>query len=488
MAAGTAGQRSATRQSRRAARVQLASDPAASWFTLWRLAIRDWPRRPMARALAANPRSPRLLLRCLGSRRWDVLALVAANPRCPPSMLRSMVWAPDWAIRAAVAANPAATLPILESLITGSGPRVRLYAAGNPSLSEPLAGRLLADPDQFVRAVAARHPAASAAALGQLAEGMAEPAWVLQAIAGNPACPPELTDQLLTWIALGGSGHSDPLFDPVECTGNPGDTRFEPFAWYQEQARRPGAERHPLWAVRASVLNAQHRISLVQARSLARDPRPEVRRSLATGQLPLDVRRQLRRDADPQVAGLAAAVGTRNKQAERKRQARRLIPVWLGLGMPLAIALLVLSSHEGQIFGSTSGTSSSGNPARTAGSGQRAAGSGQPGGNSAASSMLLAPSALTMTVPGGGVIICEPLHPRSARAAVVDVVAGDEVLTLRVHAGELTRAGRRSVVRLAIVRDGRQATFRVRPVDARLSVAAGAATAATPADTFRCGS
>lgn len=472
MAAGTAGQWPAVRRARRAGRIQLASDPATRWLRLWWLAVRDWPRRAVMRALAANPRAPKLLLRCLSTRRWDVQVAVAANPRCPRRTLRAMVWAPDWAVRAAVAANPAATPPILDGLISGSGAHVRLYVAANPSLTGALADRLLADRDAYVRATAAAHPAASPAGLQQVAAGMSEPAWILQAIAGNPACPPELADQLLTWIALGGPGYSDPQFNPLECTGNPGDTRFEPFVWYLEQAKRPGADYHPLWQVRASVLRAQGRISTERARSLARDPRPEVRRSIAAGQLPLAIRRELKRDADPQVAGLAAAVGTRNKKAERKQQARKLTPVLLRLAIPGAVGLSLLSSYLWQGSGPAPGTSS-GTAASTAGAGQR-------GTN--------VPQAHILMLPGGGTIACDPSRASSDSAAV-SVFAGSKELTLRTSHGGLIHPGSGSGSLQVTVPAGRQATFRVHPVASAVTIAAGGgAAAAVPVATFRCGS
>jgi hypothetical protein len=159
---------------------------------------------------------------------------------------------------------------------------------------------------------------------------MSEPAWALRAIAGNPSCPADLSDQLLTWIALGGSGDTDPLFDPVECTGHPGGTRFGPVAWYREQARRDGAELHPLWRVRAEVMPALGRLPAHRAGTLSHDPRPEVRRTIARlPQLPHSIRWELMSDGDPQVARLASGgeqVGTARRRVIGRRLLR-LLPV-----------------------------------------------------------------------------------------------------------------------------------------------------------------
>lgn len=285
--------------------------------------------RAAGRRHAASPRLPRTLLWFLLFRRWDVRATLAANPRTPVPLLRMLRWTSDWAVSAAVAASPAASPELLKRVIeAGESAAVRMYAAANLSLSGPLADRLLADRDPYVRGVAAAHPAASAAALAKLAEGMTEPAWILRRIAANPACPPGVSDQVLTWLALGGAGNADPMFDPLECVGHPACTTAPALSWYREQARHRGADRHPLWRVRAAVLGAGGRISADRARSLARDPRPEVRRVIAgAGVLPLDIRLELRRDADQATARIASRLrgsggGTKHSTARRSRDAR----------------------------------------------------------------------------------------------------------------------------------------------------------------------
>lgn len=443
-----------------ARRLQVVQDPATGWLALWTGAIRCWFRPPILRALAANPGAPKSLLKILALRRWDVRAAVVANPRCPRQRHNAAVYASDWAVRAAVASNPCAVAEILEKLIRGSRAPIRLYVAANPALTQGLADLLLADRDPYVRAVAAAHPAASAAGLRRLAEGMSEPAWVLRALAANPSCPADLSDQLLTWIALGGAGHADPLFDPLECSGHPGDTRFAATAWYLEQAGREAAEHHPLWRVRATVIRAAGRISADRARILARDPRPEVRRTIAgAGILPLNIRLELRHDADPQTARLASAAFERkNGSASKQRLARAGRHILLAFGPALVIgALLAQSLIEGADQPAPGGSAA----ARTTG-GVNGSGRGKST-NSVAIPVI-------HTLPGNGSLTCLLLSS-SSRIDAVSVTAGSRKLMLHIPAA-VAVAGRRPVRDLVTVPAGRSARFLLTSGPARLMVTA----------------
>lgn len=392
----------------------MAADPATAWIVLWLLGVLCLVSRSLARVLAGNARLPRLLLWWLSPRRWDVRAAVAANPRCPRPLLRWMSLSTDWAVGAAVAGNPAASSRLLDVIVCTGEPRERLYLAGNPSLSSALADRLLADADPFVRGVAAVHPAATAAALTRLAGGMTEPVWILQRIAANPSCPAGLSDQLLTWIALGGTGNADPMFDPVDCTGHPADTSVPAFGWYREQAGRSSAEWHPLWRVRAEVLSAAGRLPGERVRILARDPRPEVRRSIArAGRLPLEMRLELRRDGDPVTARLARAAARKANDGPPGRWilisiVRLLVPLGL-IATPLF--LFLPSNHDGSVL-------------TTARTGSQA--------------IAVVPGTVTRELPGGGNLTCVPMAG-DPPPVVVHVSAGTRRLALRfagiVYAG-----------------------------------------------------
>jgi hypothetical protein len=314
--------------------VAIAADPASEPKALWRVALRS--RHPaVSRALAANPSAPPRLLRFLGHfARWDVLVTLAGSPRTPLRMQSNRLASSlDWAVAAAVAANPATRPEVLGHLASRRDPRIGLAAAANPSLAGDLVEALLQSPSVYVRGVAAANPAAPSEALRRLAAGMSEPAWVLRAIAANPSCPADLSDQLLTWLTLGGPGNADPLFDPVRCTGHPASSDVPPVAWYAEEAKRADAARHPLWRVRAAVASAHKQLPLMTVSMLRRDPRPEVRRSVAgfIGTRPSEIR-ELIGDADAAVAWRAAQVRRANR---RKYLRRRVLRRGLGL-LPLA--------------------------------------------------------------------------------------------------------------------------------------------------------
>jgi hypothetical protein len=391
----------------------MAADPAAAGMALWLLAVLCLVSRSLARVLAGNARLPRLLLWWLAPRRWDVRAAVAANPRCPRLLLRWMSLSADWAVGAAVAGNPAASGRLLDRMARTAGARERLYLAGNPSLSAVVADRLLADADPFVRGAAAAHPAATAAGLTRLAHGMTEPAWTLKRIAANPSCPAGLSDQLLTWIALGGAGKADPMFDPVDCTGHPADTSVPAFRWYREQAGRDRAELHPLWRVRAEVLSAARRLPGRRAGVLARDPRPEVRCSIARARrLSLRLRLELRRDGDEVAARLARAAASRANDGPPDRWL--LIRIVCLLIPPALIAMLLffflLTGNKG---GSAPSLARPGSPA-------------------------VLPGTATRELPGGGNVTCV-MAMGDPPPVVVQVSAGASRLVLQfagvVYAG-----------------------------------------------------
>ena len=408
------------------ARCRAASEPTAHWHTLWLVAVRGWFCRPVLRELAANPGAPKLLLSLLEQRRWDVQAIVAANPRCPRRVQESLAWSSELAVRAAVAANPATDPAVLEDLVDRYASCVRLHVAANPSLTRALADRLLGDSSPYVRAAAAGNTAASACGLRGLAEGMSEPAWVLRAIAGNSSCPADLSDQLLTWIALGGAGDTDPLFDPVECAGHPGDTRFGLVAWYREQARREGAECHPLWRVRAEVMPVLGRLPGDRARTLSHDPRPEVRRTIARlPQLPPLIRLELLSDGDPQVARLAS--GGEPAGPARRRARRR----WWYRSWRLLPAMTVLGLVTWNMATSQQATS--------------APGTGQPGVNHAVT--------LRRALPGGGIITCGAAH--GSHTSFIYVAAGSTGLTLHLAGSVLTAGGQAVDYPVAIPAGGR---------------------------------
>jgi hypothetical protein len=296
------------RQARRARRLDVkvarASNVATSRTRLFAMALVSGRRVSIARALGGNPSTPRLVLRVFAHGPWDVAAAVAANASTPQRVLADgFILRPTWAVRSALASNASAPGVVLTQLATSDEAVLRMHTAANPSLPSKTVDALLRDPDVYVRAVAASNPRASAPALAALAEPMTDPAWVLRAVATNPTCPRTLSDEILTWIALGGTGNTDPTFEPLTCEGHPGDTTVGLYSWYRKAAQDNDTDMHPLWRVRSVITSTWPRIPGVVLMKLAVDPQLEVRRSVSGfKELTFARLKHLTRDADPQVA------------------------------------------------------------------------------------------------------------------------------------------------------------------------------------------
>ncbi len=320
-----------------AAAAEAAANAASSRTRLWLIYLVFAHSRAIDRSLAGNPAIGERLLRrvaqrSLRRRHWNVAVIAVENPACSLRLFRWLIWSSYPAVEAAVATNPRAASVLMNRLTDGyPEARMRLYVAANPAAPPEVIDRLLADRDPFVRRVAAAHPAASPESLRRLCSDMSQPAWTLRAAATNPACPSDLADQLLTWLALGGAGPSDPHFDPIACTGHPGSTEVHPTVWYANAARQDRAETHPLWRVRAAIPSARPRILISVLKLLALDPRADVRRQAARFQaLPFPVLRELRFDTDPAVARLAEAAWKNKPRDPRKRLRWRGNPRRLG--------------------------------------------------------------------------------------------------------------------------------------------------------------
>lgn len=333
------------RQARRlAAKVARAADPATSRRRLWAMTVLQGRRVAVARALAGNRSTPRLCLRLFAHGPWDVAAAVAGNSSTPQRVLASSFNHREaWAVRNALASNPSAPIVALQRLAISYEAVVRMRVAANVALPSQTVNALLQDRDVYVRAVAASNPRASADALEQLVRPMQDPAWVLRVAASNPSCPRELADQTLTWIALGGTGNTDPSFDPLTCNGHPGDTTVSVWSWYRQAAIEggEGSEMHPLWRVRSAITSSWPRIPGRVLMTLAVDPQPDVRLSVSRfKELTFRRLKHLARDADPQVA--AGAVRALKQKRKGKPFVRRyffrrgiLLPLMLvGLWLP----------------------------------------------------------------------------------------------------------------------------------------------------------
>jgi hypothetical protein len=238
---------------------------------------------------------------------------------------------------------------------------------------------------------------------------------VLRRAATHPSCPPEAADQVLTWLALGGTGDADSEFDPVECVGHPGDGDISASAWYTRQAAAtPNRSRlrvtHPLWRVRAAAVRPG--AAAIRGRPLAmltRDPRPEARRAVASsGRVSYQVLWELRLDADPAVAKAAARrVGRKGANSgDLALAALAYNIVELASSIKLWGTLLAVTCVVGGTIGALT------KPGGLAGArgGERAA--------------------VTQQLPGDGLLSCRP-DPADHSKSFVFIMAGSENITVR---------------------------------------------------------
>jgi hypothetical protein len=162
---------------------------------------------------------------------------------------------------------------------------------------------------------------------------------MLRAGAANPACPPDVADQVLTWLALGGAA-GDPSFDPVACSGNPGtDQDTDPDQWYWREARHSWSDHSPLWRVRAHYPHRAPLLTAANVERLRRDPSPVVRRNLFRFQIKAELLCELLDDEDELVRTRAAYA---LKQAPRQSKVWRMRPRRAVVGRLLAAGASVL--------------------------------------------------------------------------------------------------------------------------------------------------
>jgi hypothetical protein len=299
------------------------------------------------RRRAADPATSARTLRRIGrSRRWDVRALVAGNPSCPATTRARLARDREWAVRAAVAACPAGDAMLLAALVDDVAP-VRLELAGNPSCPRDVVLRLLDGADPWVAGLAAGHPAVPPDRLRALCTDLAAPPWALRLAAVNPACPQEQTDEVLTWLALGGAHGADPTFHPRTCFVPPeAPTATVPHRpWPQvEQERDPAAAPvHALWPVRRAA--ARPGIPRSVATALARDPHPRVRQAASwIASTRSRTLRELADDADPATAAAAARrISLRTGQPTHVRTRPRVVVT--------TVVAMVLVAGVGAVLG-----------------------------------------------------------------------------------------------------------------------------------------
>lgn len=292
--------------------VALAANPQLPYDVFLTLHVRAARTASLRRALPANPACPRPVLRRLArDSRWDVRSLAAAHRSLPPGDATRLSRAPEWSVRAAIARRPDFDGAVARHLAGDIGP-VRLALAGNPRAPTGVVAALLGDDDPGVRAIAASNPAAPARRLAALARALDTPAWILHRVATNPTCPSALRDEALTWLSVGGAA-GEARFDPIACTGEPGE-RFASARWYRDAAARSERPEHSaLWRVREASTSLEP-AAPPRLETLASDEVTEVRLAVARHQAtPRSALRELLEDADARVRVLAAAALNRRR-------------------------------------------------------------------------------------------------------------------------------------------------------------------------------
>ncbi len=236
------------------------------------------------------------------SEHWDVRVAVVTNARTSPRLLRRFNERGTWAIRDAIANRPDVASVVTSSV--GWHPGARLTLATNPATPANVIAELLADVNPYVRAQARGHAAAPVGAVLEAAADPRRPAWELRRIAEHPGLVDAERDRILTWLALGGA-EGDVHFDPVSCTGTPGEVGQPHEDAYRYECD-VDALLSPLWRARRHVGIAPQHGTLPRATvaAMARDPHPEVR-VVAAGFSPNADLEDLANDAAPAVSARA---------------------------------------------------------------------------------------------------------------------------------------------------------------------------------------
>ena len=300
---------------------------------------------PVPLALGSNPGVDVGVVATLARHeRSDVRARVAANPSTPGAVLARLVRTGTDRVRIAAAANPALLPDQLHALARDESPMITFAAAQNPNLSDEDRYHLSASPDVHVAGLSRTHPRATAEDLHELAVSLDAEAWVLRRASAHPNCAREERDAIATWLALGGAGDRDPHFDPVTCTGNPGNTAVRPDVEWERLGReraRAGSPS-PLWRVRAVQVGLL-RIDDLLAPYLD-DPVAAVRHTAVRRRVTVRELAVARGDEDADVRHLASQIHERRRSTTRPR--RRIDLRWVPLAVLLFIPFSALRSRS----------------------------------------------------------------------------------------------------------------------------------------------
>ncbi len=266
----------------------MAGHPVRSRLESWWIATTQ---DPTARAaLARDAATPRLVHELLSRRgHWSIRRAALDSPHARARHIKRALTHRSAAVRYAAMASPlVASIPHASLRRAMTDQVVAMAAMANPALPPSLLDEYLtamvpdprtwpSDVSRWLAGAALGNPAAPVPQLQRLADAPA-PAWAMRRLATNPSTPNDVSESLLTMLALGAM-EGDPHFDPVEGTGNPGDPSRT--AWAETD--RLAVEQllgHPVPSIRAAGARARSEASQKVLLMLAEDPDIHVRSSV----------------------------------------------------------------------------------------------------------------------------------------------------------------------------------------------------------------
>lgn len=223
--------------------------------------LRDPHWSVLCAALEGPHVSRRLVLRGLRHRSAAVRCAAISSPLVARVRRQRLERAMDDGVVAqAAVVNPALPAGVLDDVLTRLIPDERKWPGGAAN---------------WIVGAALGNPAVPARQLVRLADAPA-PAWAMRRLATNPSAPAEVSEPMLTMLALGAM-EGDPRFDPISGAGNPGDPALHPWAETSRIAITEPLLRHPVPTVRASVASQAQEMTHADLLLLAEDPDIRVR-------------------------------------------------------------------------------------------------------------------------------------------------------------------------------------------------------------------
>jgi hypothetical protein len=292
-----------------------------------------------------------LLFRSSFRGHFAIVMTVALNPAAGRRTRARLMNRPWWGVRHALARRTDLTTD--EYARIWGHPAVSLMLAANPSIGSVKADELAQVDDPFVSKMASVHPARPIEVRAAVGTDPETPAWVLHRLLLDPSLPPDLDERVRVWLALGG-GAGDPSFDPLECTGTPGDNSTSREAAYRA-INRSDPTNSPLWFTRSLSVVGSPTLSKHALDRLSTDGDPRVR-LVAARYRSKEHLNSLRLDPVFEVASLAEntiAGGSIVSLTSKRRAFARGLPRWM---VPIIIAGITLATH-GAFSNGSSGSS-----------------------------------------------------------------------------------------------------------------------------------